>query len=328
MRAIHINAFGAAEELRPVELAEPVPGPGQVLIRVVAASVNRADVLLRSGSYHILPDLPVVPGSEGAGIVERVGSGVTELASGDRVVAWGGSGLYAEFALVDGSRTMQVPEAVPLRTAAALPLTWLTARYCLRELGRVSPGETVLVHAAASAVGAAAVQTALADGASVIAIVGADDKATFVRGLGAEHVVDRKRTDVVAAVLESTGGRGADVVFDLVGGDAFATSLRSVAAGGRVVSIANVAGAPSVIDTRDFYPRNVTIHGFQFTDRQRSGWDPRPDLAALLGEVNDGRWSVPIDSAFPLREAAAAHRRVESNRTRGKVVLDVSEEAD
>ena len=326
MRAVQITQFGPADRLALAEVADPQPGPSQVLIRVAAASVNRADLLLRSGRYHTLPPLPAIPGSEAAGVVEAVGERVTGIAAGERVLAWGSSGCYAELVVADEARLVPIPAAVSTILAAALPVAWLSARYCVRELGRVGPGQVVLIHAAASGVGTAAVQTARADGAEVIGVVGSADKEALVKDLGASHVLRRDRDDILADVLRITDGAGADVVLDLVGGDTFALSLRAAAAGGRVVALANVAGAPSTIDTRDFYPKNVSVHGFQFSNLQRLGWDPRSDLQLLLSEIAAGRFTVPIDTVFPIENAAAAHERLESDRSRGKVVLAVDRE--
>jgi NADPH:quinone reductase len=321
MHAVQITELGPPENLVLGDVPEPSPGPGQVRIRLSASSVNRADVLLRSGRYHSPPALPTVPGTEGAGVVDLLGPGVSGFSVGDRVVAWGSAGFYAEAAVADESRTVSVPDEVELQTAAALPVAWLTARYCLNELARVSAGDTVLVHAAGSGVGTAAVQTAAAAGAIVIGVAGGGEKAGLVQELGATHYIDRHAGDVNDEVGRLTAGRGVDVVLDLVGGRTFAQSLRIAAPGGRVVAAANVAQQPSTVDTRDFYPKNVSISGFQFTNRQSLGWDPRPDLSLLLAQLAEGRYVVPVDSRFELGDAAAAHHRLESGGTLGKVVL-------
>jgi NADPH2:quinone reductase len=256
--------------------------------------------------------------------VLAVGEGVDGVAPGDRVLAWGATGepgFYAERAVVPADRVIAVPDGVDPAAAAALPVAWLSAWYCLRRLGEVAAGQTVLVHAGASGVGSAAVQIAKDAGATVVATGSTPDKLTWIRKLGADEVLDHTAVDVPAEVLRLTGGRGADVVLDLVGGDTFAGSLRAVARAGRVVAMANVALAPSTIDTRDFYPRNVHIHGFQITDLMEHGYDPRPDLAELLDALATGRFTVPIDATFPLSRAADAHRRVASRAALGKVVL-------
>jgi NADPH:quinone reductase len=157
--------------------------------------------------------------------------------------------------------------------------------------------------------------------ARVIATAGSADKRAWVRELGADEVLDHRAVDVPAEVRRLTDGHGANVVLDLVGGDTFAGSLRAVARAGNVVALANVALAPSTIDTRDFYPRNVHIHGFQITDLMEHGYDPRPDLRELLTALDTGRFAVPVDTTFPLADAAGAHRRLESRATLGKVIL-------
>jgi NADPH:quinone reductase len=326
MRAVQIREFGPPDVLALQELPDAAPGPGQVLIAVEAAGVNRADVLFRSGGYHRGPALPAVPGLEAAGRIAAVGQSVDGFVVGDRVLAWGAAGqpgFYADHAVVPIGRVLPVPGEVPATAAAALPVAWLTAWYCLLRLGRLRPGDTVLVHAGASGVGSAAVQIARDAGARVIATAGAPDKRAWVRELGADEVLDHRGADVPAEVRRLTDGQGANVVLDLVGGDTFAGSLRAVARAGHVVALANVALAPSTIDTRDFYPRNVHIHGFQITDLMEHGYDPRPDLRELLTALDGGRFTVPVDATFGLADAAGAHRRLESRAARGKVILTV-----
>lgn len=324
MRVAQVAEFGPADNLVLADEPDPTPGPGQLLIAVEAAGVNRADVLFRSGRYHSGPALPAVPGSEGAGTVVAVGTGATGFAVGDRVLGWGGvgaPGFYRELAVVDVDRAVLVPDNVSMPAAASLPVAWLTAWHCLRSLAELRAGETVLIHAAASGVGSAAVRIAKDLGATVIGVVGSADKQRWIGELGANHTLNRREADIVAEVDRITGGHGVEVALDAVGGDAFAQSLKAVGANGRVVALANVALAPSTVDTRDFYPKNVRINGFQLTNLMRSGWDPRPELRELLDAVHDGRFTVPIDTTVPLADAAKAHLLLESGDTRGKVVL-------
>jgi NADPH2:quinone reductase len=327
MRAVRFEAFGGPEVLVPVELPDPVPGPGQVLINVEAAGVNRADALIRAGRYHRAGRPPLVLGLEGAGTIAGLGSGVTGLHVGQKVLAQGEAGapgFYAEKAVVDAERVTVVPEAVSALEAAALPVAWLSAWYSLHRLGHVQAGQYVLIHAAASGVGSAAVQLAVAAGAQVIAAAGGAAKTDWVAKLGAAHVLDSQElsgVQLVERVTELTGGRGADFVLDTVGGDVFAHSLKAVGFGGTVVAMANVALAPSTIDTRDFYPKNVAIHGYQATGLIEHGYDPRPDLEQLLGLLADGSVHVPIDTVYALEDAADAHRRLEDRGVRGKVLL-------
>ena len=323
MQAVQITAFGGPEQLRVTSAPIPRPEPGQMVMRVRAASVNRSDLLLRSGEYHSPPPLPVTPGSEASGTVVEVGADVEGFEVGDRVVSWGSSGFYAEYAVIDAARTVAVPGGVPHEVAAALPVAWLTARYALRELGRVQPGQVVLLTASASGVGTAALQTAVADGASVIGVVGSAEKAEAVRTLGATAVIDRRSQPLAETVLDLTERVGVHLSVDLVGGPTFRDLLSATRPGGRVVAMANVALAETTIDTRDFYPKNLSVLGFQFTNLQKLGWDPRPDLEMLLAEIAAGRYRVPIDSRWSLEDAADAHRRLESGETIGKVVLEV-----
>lgn len=323
MRAALVREFGGPDVLQEEEVPRPEPGEGEVLIELEAAGVNRADALTRSGGYHAAGQPPLVPGLEGSGVVREVGASVTGLDVGDRVFAFGGRpGFYAEYAAVPEGRVVGVPDGLDADSAAALPVAPLTAFYCLRRLARVEPGETVLVWAAASGVGDVAVQLAKAAGATVIATAGSDEKVAWALENGADHGINHSGESVVDRVAELTGGAGAAVVLDTVGGARFGESLKAAGHGGRVVSLANVALEGSAIDTRDFYPKNVTIYGFQVTNlMQRLGYDPRGDLAELANAVVGGDLKVHVDRTFPLSEAAEAHRHLEGRLNRGKVVL-------
>ncbi|MFE3031865.1 zinc-binding alcohol dehydrogenase family protein [Streptomyces canus] len=329
MRAVRIDSFGGPEVLVPVDVPDPVPGPGEVLVRIAAAGVNRADALLRAGLYHRAGRPPLVPGVEAAGVVVEVGEGVTEVVPGQRVIALDGgksSGFYAELATVPATHLAVLPDAVDLTPAAALPVAWLSAWYCLRRLAHVAKDDTVVVKAAASGVGTAAVQIAAETGARVIALAGSAEKAAWAGEFGADVTLDTSAHPddaEVEEVLRLTDGRGADVVLDTVGGRAFGRSLREVAHGGRVVALANVALEPSTVDTRDFYPKNASILGFQLTNLQIHGYDPRPDLRELAERVAAGVYRVPIETVVPLEEARAAHERLERRDNRGKIVLAV-----
>lgn len=329
MRAIRIDEFGGPEVLVPVEVPDPVAGPGQVLVRVVAAGVNRVDALVRAGVYHRAGRPPLIPGVEAAGIVAAVGEGVTGISVGQRVMALDGvnaPGFYAELVAVPATRVAVLPEGVGLTEAAALPVAWLSAWYCLRHLAKVTKEDTVVVKAAASGVGSAAVQIAAETGAHVIAMAGSAEKVAWAAEFGARATVDTSvhADDAsVDEVLRLTDGRGADVILDTVGGPTFARSLREIGHGGRVVALANVALEPSTIDTRDFYPKNVSILGFQLTNLQVHGYDPRADLRELAERVAAGAYRVPIETVLPLEQARAAHERLERRDNRGKIVLAV-----
>ena len=263
------------------------------------------------------------------GTVIAVGKEVHDLAVGQHVVAWGATndpGFYAERVVVPAHHAQPIPDGVELGAAAALPTAWLSAWYCLRRLAEVQAGEVVLVHAAASGVGSAAVQIARDAGATVIATAGSAAKADWARGLGAIHAFDTSalsRRQIIEGVVRLSEGKGADVVLDTVGGETFADSLQAIAYGGRLVALANVALEPSTIDTRDFYPKNVRILGFQITSLMEHGYDPRADLAELLAALATDRFAVPIANTFPLPRAADAHAYLEQRANRGKVLLTV-----
>jgi NADPH2:quinone reductase len=323
MKAVQIHQFGNPDVLKVGEIPPPRPQPGEVLIEVQGAGVNRADILLRTGNYHAAPPFPFVPGFEGSGIVRETGPGVTGIAAGDRVLATAGRpGFYAEYVAVPVGKLVPIPEGVSAADAAALPTAWVTAWYGLSELARLKAGETVLVRGAASGVGDAAVQLARHLGATVIAAAGSDEKVAWARANGASEGINYERQDVAAEVARITGQQGVAVVLDLVGGKDWAQSLKSAGHFGRVVALANVTLEPGMVNTRDFYPRNVTIYGFQLGNRiARGGYDSRPHLKELLELVRDRKVQVHVDKTFSLSEAPAAHRYLEDRRNRGKVVL-------
>jgi NADPH2:quinone reductase len=323
MKAVRLDEFGGPEVLKVAEVSAPGPDSGEVLIEVEAAGVNRADLLSRAGRYHRAGNPPLVLGFEGAGIVRGVGEGVAAFSTGDRVLAFvGRPGFYAEQAAVHESRVVHIPEGLDSVLAAALPTAPLSAWYCLTRLARLSVGERVLVYAAASGVGDAAVQIAKWLGAEVIATAGSDEKVEWAVRNGADHGVNHSEQDVLSETEAIAGEGGVDVVLDTVGGARFAEALKIAGHGGRVVSLANVALEPSTVDTRDFYPKNVAIYGFQITNLiERLGYDPKDDLEELVSLVASGELEVHVDRIFPLAEASEAHRYLEGRRNRGKVML-------
>ncbi len=323
MKAIQIEQFGGPEVLQLVEQPQPQPAADEVLIELQAIGVNRADILRRSGAYHHAAQLPLVLGGEGSGIIREGGSAVVDFRPGDRVLAMRGRpGGYAEYVAAPVSRVVRIPEEVDWASAAALPTAWLTAWYCVRHLARLQAGETILIHAAASGVGDAAVQIARHLDAKVIATAGSDEKIAWARANGADWGINYEKQDVVAETRAITGDKGVEVALDAVGGRAFAASLKVVGYAGRAVALANVTLEDSVVNTRDFYPKNATIYGFQIYNlMERSGYDPRPDLDELLRLVAGGKLKVHIDRVFPLAEAGEAHRYLEQRRNRGKLIL-------
>jgi NADPH:quinone reductase len=318
--AIQISETGGPEVLRWVDVPTPKPGPGEALLRQTAIGVNFIDTYQRSGLYKL--PLPVVLGNEGAGIVEAVGPGVSEVKVGDRVVYEGALGSYAEERVVPAARLNLIPDGIDNKTAAAACLKGLTAYYLLRRTFKVEPGNTILFHAAAGGVGQIACQWAKALGATVIGTVGSDAKVELARGNGCDHVIDYRSEDFVARVKEITSGEGVDVVYDAVGKDTFPGSLDCLKKLGMWVSFGQSSGTPPpfpvllLLEKGSIFVTRPTIAHYL---------SKRPDLeaahAALFAAIADGSIKIAIGQEFPLREAAAAHRALESRKTIGATVL-------
>jgi NADPH2:quinone reductase len=266
VKAWQVRSPGEPEDvLAMVEAPRPVPGPGQVLVRVLAAAANFPDVLLCRGTYQVRPELPFCPGVELCGEVTETGAGVPSLAPGDRVI--GGSllphGAFAEYALMDAAHVMAAPEGLDHAEAAPFNVTYQTGWFGLHRRARLAAGETLLVHAAAGGVGSGAIQLGKAAGARVIAVAGGPQKAQVARELGADVVVDRQAQDFVAVVKEVTGGRGADVVYDPVGGEAFRRSTKCIAFEGRIVVVGFASGDIPAAALNHALVKNYSILGLQ-----------------------------------------------------------------
>ncbi|OYT72427.1 MAG: hypothetical protein CFK52_05275 [Chloracidobacterium sp. CP2_5A] len=320
-QAIIVETFGGPDALRLVTEATPDLAPGLLRVAVEAIGVNRADILLRAGAYHSAR-LPTRPGLEAAGVV--VESLSDEFPVGSRVVIFGNrAGLYVTEAVVHESEVVAIPESVTTATAAALPINWLTAWHCLHRLIELRSDDTLLVPAAASGVGAAAIQIARDAGAKVIAAASATEKLAFAARLGASVTVNYAEINLVEAVRDITGGQGVTAFLDTVGGQTFADGLKALAPFGRLVALANVTLEPSLVNTRDFYPKNARIYGFQLGNLLAAGRYPeaRADLEAILLRVADGVFAAPIAQSFPLEAAAAAHQLLERRGVLGKLLL-------
>jgi NADPH2:quinone reductase len=321
LKIMRVDAFGPPEAMKWVDHEPPALAAGQVRVSVKAAGVNRADILQRSGNWHVRT-LPVFPGREAAGVISEVGPDVSGFAAGQSVLAFRGlPGCYATDVVVPVERMVPLPAGLDFATAAALPTSWLSAWYSLVRLARLERGEWLLVQGAASAVGSAAVAIARWRGAKVIGAARGAEKGAWLRQIGADEALDYSMVDVASEVRRLTGGRGADVVLDAVGGRTFGPSLQSLAYAGRCVSMANVTTEDSVVNTRDFYPKNASILGFHVGQLMEHGWDPRPDLREMMELVASGALIVHVDRTFPLEQAAEAHRYLEERRNRGNVVL-------
>ena len=325
MRAIEISQPGPPDVLTLVERPDPVPGPGEVLIAVAAAGVNRPDVMQRRGKYPPPPGASDLPGLEVAGLVAGVGEGVTEWREGDRVCALVSGGGYASLCVAPAPQCLPVPAGMDLVTAAAVPETFFTVWANVFERGRLRPGETVLVHGGSSGIGTTAIQLAAARGARVFTTAGSDEKCRACERLGAERAINYRSEDFVDVVKQLTGGRGVDVILDIVGGDYVARDLLSLAVEGRLVVIGFMGGETATIDFRRVLGRRLTITGS--TLRPRSVAEKGEIAVALRREVwpllESGRVRPVLHGTFPLAEAAAAHRLMESSEHIGKIVLTI-----
>ncbi|MAG37723.1 MAG: alcohol dehydrogenase [Dehalococcoidia bacterium] len=321
MRAIQVTELGGPEVLKLVELPEPDPGPGEVLIRVAAAGINFTDTLRRTG-HRLTPPLPHVPGLEVAGTVARIGPGVGEPVVGTRVLAWLPGGGYAEMCLASTATVAPVPDALSDQQAAALQAQGLTAYHCLKTIGRLAPGETVLVHAAAGGVGTQAIQQARIMGAEqVIGTASTDEKLALVRSLGATATINYVAESFGERVKELTDGRGADVILEAVGGSVFEESLQCLAPLGRLVIYGTSSGQRRQLDQDALMQESRSVGGFYMTTIRAQPQLLHASLNELIGWAAGGQLQTVIGSVYPLGEAAAAHEQMEARQTTGKLLL-------
>jgi len=323
MIAIEITRPGDPDVLVPVERPRPSPAAGEVLIKVAAAGVNRPDVFQRRGSYPPPPGASDIPGLEVSGTVEEIGAGVHQFAVGDAVCALVAGGGYAEYCTAPAPQCLPSPRGLDPVAAAAIPETFFTVWTNVFDRGRLQRGETLLVHGGSSGIGTTAIQLARARGARVLATAGSPEKCAACERLGAERAIDYRRQDFVAIVRDVTGGRGADVVLDIVGAEYFARNLDALAVEGRLVEIATLHGAKTELNLQTIMQRRLTITGSTLRARSIA------DKGAIARAVHQHVWPLfesgvvkpVIHATFPLRAAADAHRLLESSAHIGKLVL-------
>jgi len=322
MRAVEISRPGGPEVLVPADVPVPRPGPGQILIRVAWAGVNRPDALQRAGSYAPPPAASPLPGLEAAGTVAAVGAGVARWRPGDAVTALLPGGGYAEYAVTPADHALPVPAGMGLREAACLPETFFTVWTNVFMRGGLKGGERILVHGGSSGIGTTAIQLARHFGARVFATAGSAEKCAACEGLGAHRAINYREEDFVA-VLKAEGG--ADLILDMVGGAYLPRNVRALADDGRLVQIAFLQGPKVELNFAEVMVRRLTITGS--TLRPQSDLAKARIAAALEAQVwpllAAGRVAPVMDSEFPLEEAAAAHARMESSDHIGKIVLRV-----
>lgn len=326
MAAVGFDAPGGPEVLRIETVPVPQPGPGEVLVKVAYAGVNRPDVIQRQGFYPPPPGASPIPGLEIAGTVKALGDGVEAPILGQNVCALVSGGGYAEYCLARAAHCLPVPASLPLDMAAALPETLFTVWHNVFERGFAREGETILVHGGTSGIGVMAILLAKLFGLTVIVTCGSEEKCEAARKIGADHAIDYKAQDFVEAVQAITGGRGVELVLDMVAGDYVARNLKCLADDGRHVTIAVQGGVRAELNMAEVMRRRLMLTG--------STLRPRPDqFKALLADeihrnvwpmVSDGSLRPVMDRTFPLAEAAAAHARMEAGTHVGKIVLKVA----
>lgn len=325
MTAITIREPGGPDVLVPTERPVPIPGPEEILVAVAAAGVNRPDVMQRMGNYAPPPGAPDIPGLEISGLVARTGSAVSRWKEGDLVVALVPGGGYAEFCTVHETNALPLPEPLTMVEGAGLPETTFTVWHNVFQRGRLSRGEWLLVHGGTSGIGTTAIQLAKAFGSFVATTAGSDEKCHAAERLGADIAINYRTGDFVAAVREVTGGHGADVILDMVGGDYLNRNINTAAEDGRIVQISTLAGAVTQIDLWNVLAKRLTLTGSTLRNRPVAF---KAELARSIEEcvwplITQGRYRPVIDKLFPLEHAAEAHRRMDSSEHIGKIILTI-----
>ena len=346
MRAILIERYGAPDLLRERELPVPNPRPGEVRIKVAAAGVNFADLLQRLKLYSNAPKLPYVPGFEVSGTIEALGERVDRFREGDRVVALTKFGGYAEAACVPETQAHKLPDKITLQDAAALPVNFLTAWFCLYNLGNARRGDHVLIQGGAGGVGTAAVQLALGTGCVVFATAGSGEKVQFLKQLGTQYPINYRSQDFSTVVREATAGRGVEVVLDGVGGETLKKCYELVAPLGRLVSYGLSSAAPAPkrrplavllalwrtprFSTLSLIGRNAGVFGFHLGYLEGRQAEVNSAFDQILALTSAGRLHPVIDRVFPLTAAGAmaAHNRLHERANIGKVLLSTAGKAE
>ena len=325
MTAIQITSPGGPDVLAPVELTVPVPGSGQVLIAVAAAGVNRPDLLQRSGGYPAPKGHSPIPGLEVAGTIAAVGSDAGAFKVGDRVMALVNGGGYATYCIAEHGSTLAKPDKLSIIEAAAVPEGFFTVWHNVVERGQLKAGDWFMVHGGTSGIGVIAIQLAKALGAHVIATAGSDAKCEACRGLGADVTVNYATNDFVEVCREATGGRGVDVILDMVGGDYVERNIKCAAEDGRIVNIAYQKGSKVSLDLIRVMLKRLTLTGSTLRIRSTV---VKAQIAKAVSQhalplLASGRMRVVVDQTFPLAQASQAHARMEAGGHIGKIVLTV-----
>mgnify|MGYP005821722803 CR=1 FL=1 len=323
MKTIAIREPGGPDVLTMMDMPQPVPRAGEVLIKVAAAGVNRPDILQRMGMYPPPPGASNIPGLEVSGEITALGEGVTRLSIGEKVCALLPGGGYAEYAVAHEGSCMRVPKGLSMAEAACIPETFMTVWHNVFERGALKAGESLLVHGGSSGIGTTAVQLAAHFGARVFVTAGSDEKCAYCEGLGAERAINYKTQSFAKEIEALTCGHGVDVILDMVGGDYVRDNIGCAAEDGRIVQIAFLKGSRVQIDLNPLMRKRLIFTGSTLRSR------PAEFKAHLARELEHKVWPliengavrIVIDKAYPFTEAAEAHRRMESSQHMGKIVL-------
>lgn len=326
MRAMGVKSYGGPEALEMLSVETPAPRPGEVLVKTAFAGINFVDVYMRKGEYARTArhggELPMILGREGAGVVEKVGAGVTEVKPGDRVAWCVSQGTYAEYALVPAWRLVPVPADIPLDIACALQLQGATAHYLTMSTFPVRPGDTVLVHSGAGGVGQLLIQIAKVQGAKVISTVGSEAKVKLAQGLGADHVIQYTKEDFLARVMEITNKLGCNAVYDAVGRDTIAQSIAACRRRGVVVLYGGASGPVDAVSPLALAEAgSIFLTRPHLADYMQDAAEVRQRSGDVMGAWRSGRLKIAIDQVFPLEGAPDAHRKIEARGTTGKILL-------
>ena len=320
MKAVRFHKFGGPEVLvYEGELPRPVPGKGEVLIKVAGAGVNFADLMRRSGSYPGA-EPPATLGLEAAGTIEELGPGVAEFKVGDPVLGRAAGG-QAEYVSVDASTLFRCPDGMDLVQAGGIPVVFLTAYHLLKTRAGVQAGETVLVQAGASGVGTAAIQLAKLWGARVIATASTEEKLSLARSLGADETINYVNSDFEEEIKGLAGGAGVQVILECVGGEVLEKSLRCLAQYGRLVIYGNASGRPASLPASDIYPVNRGVLGFSIGRSPQGALDHHSAMGEMLPLFHTGKLRLVIDRIMPMEDVAKAHNHLADRGSKGKVIL-------
>jgi NADPH2:quinone reductase len=322
MKAILCHRFGGPDDLEFADLPDPVPGSGEVVVAIHAAALNFFDTLLIAGKYQMKPPFPFSPASEFAGVIESVGAGVTNLSPGDRVLGYGGFGAAREKIAISAHRVVKIPDTLNFDRAAGITVIYGTTLHALKDRAHLKSGETLAVLGASGGTGLAAIEIGKLMGARVIACASSDDKLAFCRERGADDVINYAKEDVKEGLRRVTAGKGADVIYDPVGGSYAEAALRSIAWGGRFLVIGFAAGEIPKIPLNLALLKGCDIVGVfwgAFIERDKAGH--QANMAQLVRWADEGKISAHVHAVYPLAETPAALKAIAARQVMGKVIL-------